>query len=51
MELAWMETRLVDDMLIERFWRSVKYEIIALHQGLSENFQFYNDKRLRVAFH
>ena len=46
--------RWVDNVFIERLWRSVKYEdiylkeylsMIALRQGLSEYFRFYNDER------
>jgi putative transposase len=46
--------RWVDNVLIERLWRSVKYEdvyikeyptVIALRSGLREYFQFYNNER------
>lgn len=46
--------RWVDNVFIERLWRSVKYEdvyikeyptVIALRSGLREYFQFYNDER------
>lgn len=46
--------RWVDNVFIERLWRSVKYEdvylkeystVLALRQGLSVYFQFYNDER------
>jgi putative transposase len=47
--------RALDNILIERLWRSVKYENIylnvyedgvSLYKGLSEYFNFYNKKRL-----
>jgi putative transposase len=46
--------RALDNVFIERLWRSVKYEDIylreyadgnALHEGLSAYFQFYNHER------
>lgn len=46
--------RWVDNVFIERLWRSVKYEdvylkeyltVTALRQGLHEYFRFYNDER------
>jgi len=46
--------RWVDNVLIERLWRSVKYEnvyikeypsVVALRRGLRDYFQFYNDER------
>jgi putative transposase len=46
--------RWVDNVLVERLWRSVKYEDIylrayespaALHRGLTQYFQFYNAQR------
>jgi len=46
--------RWVDNVFIERLWRSVKYEcvylkeyltVLALRHGLSEYFRFYNDER------
>ena len=50
--------RYLDNIFIERLWRSVKYECIylrefesvqELHQGLSEYFEFYNNERLHQA--
>jgi len=47
--------RALDDIFIERLWRSVKYENIylnvyengiELHKGLNEYFEFYNNVRL-----
>jgi putative transposase len=47
--------RAIDNVFIERLWRSVKYEYVYLHVcedgkqlwcGLSDYFQFYNHKRL-----
>jgi putative transposase len=46
--------RWVDNVFIERLWRSVKYEniylteyptVVALRHGLKEYFRFYNDER------
>lgn len=46
--------RWVDNVLIERLWRTVKYEdvyikdystVVALRSGLRDYFQFYNDER------
>jgi putative transposase len=46
--------RWVDNVFIERLWRSVKYEdvylkeyptVLALRHGLNEYFKFYNDER------
>lgn len=46
--------RALDNIFIERFWRTLKYEHLylraysdgqELHQGLSEYFQFYNQDR------
>jgi putative transposase len=46
--------RALDNVFVERLWRSVKYEEIylrdyddgrALHQGLSSYFTFYNGER------
>lgn len=46
--------RWVDNVFIERLWRSVKYEdvyikeyptVVSLRHGLHEYFQFYNDER------
>ena len=48
------ETRWLDNVMIERFWRTIKYEDIylrdyetvpALHQGLKTYFTFYNSER------
>jgi putative transposase len=47
--------RAIDNIFIERLWRSVKYENVylqsysdgvALHKGLSEYFKFYNEERI-----
>jgi putative transposase len=47
--------RAIDNIFIERLWRSVKYEHIylffhedgnALHAGLKKYFEFYNHVRL-----
>ena len=47
--------RAIDNIFIERFWRSIKYEDIylkayengvALYHGVSNYMQFYNTKRL-----
>ncbi len=47
--------RALDNIFIERFWRSVKYEWLYMHEfstvlelyaGLEEYFQFYNTERL-----
>jgi putative transposase len=47
--------RAIDNIFIERLWRTVKYEYIYLHvhengldlyQGLSEYFRFYNQERI-----
>ena len=47
--------RAIDNIFIERLWRSVKYEHIYLHahqdgvglyQGLKDYFEFYNEQRL-----
>jgi putative transposase len=46
--------RWVDNVFIERLWRSIKYEdvylkeypsVLALRHGLNEYFKFYNDER------
>ena len=46
--------RAIDNIFIERFWRSLKYECIywnsfetgiTLNKGLKEYFQFYNQER------
>src|SRR4029079_12708722 len=46
--------RALDNVFVERLWRSVKYEDISihgyeavpdLHQGLARYFAFYNDER------
>lgn len=51
--------RWMDNVFIERLWRSVKYEdvylkdyctVIALRQGLKEYFQFYNEERPHQSF-
>jgi putative transposase len=51
--------RWVDNVFIERLWRSVKYEAIylkdyctvaALRQGLDKYFEFYNDERPHQTF-
>ena len=51
--------RWVDNVFIERLWRSVKYEdvylkeystVVALKQGLVEYFRFYNDERPHQSF-
>jgi len=50
--------RLIDNVFIERLWRSVKYENIYLHacetgtqlrRGLTEYFDFYNARRTHQA--
>jgi putative transposase len=47
--------RCLDNIFVERFWRSLKYEdiylkgygsVLELTQGLSEYFQFYNTERM-----
>jgi len=47
--------RVYDNIFIERFWRTVKYEEVYLHEyrtvaeahaGLSAYFRFYNEERL-----
>ncbi len=47
--------RALDNIIIERFWRSVKYEYIYINEitngaelwtGLNEYFNFYNNERL-----
>ena len=49
----------MDNVLIERLWRSVKYEdvylkdyrtVIALRQGLAVYFHFYNNERPHQSF-
>jgi putative transposase len=51
--------RWMDNVVIERLWRSVKYEdvylkeycnVSALRQGLSEYFRFYNEERPHQSF-
>ncbi|WP_106139963.1 integrase core domain-containing protein [Spirosoma oryzae] len=39
--------RALDNIFIERFWRTIKYEPNGrrLHQGLEEYFRFYNQER------
>ena len=50
--------RWMDNVFVERLWRTVKYECIYLHDfatvraleaGLAEFFQFYNDERIHAA--
>jgi putative transposase len=50
--------RCLDNVFVERLWRTVKYEDIylrgyetvpALTQGLQKYFPFYNDERLHQA--
>jgi putative transposase len=50
--------RWIDNVFIERLWRSVKYENIYLHayetgaqlrRGLTEYFHFYNGRRIHEA--
>jgi putative transposase len=50
--------RCLDNVFVERLWRTVKYEDIylrgyegvpALHQGLGQYFPFYNEERLHQA--
>ena len=50
--------RALDNVFVERLWRSVKYECLYLHdyetvselrQGLTEYFRFYNHQRLHQA--
>jgi len=50
--------RAIDNIFIERLWRSLKYEYVYLHsqkdgkelyQGLSKYFEFYNNRRLHQA--
>ncbi len=52
--------RALDNIFIERFWRSVKYEwlymyefrtVLELYAGLEEYFQFYNTERLHQSLH
>ena len=51
--------RWMDNVLIERLWRSVKYEdiylkeyrtVLALRDGLKEYFKFYNNERPHQSF-
>lgn len=53
------KNRWMDNVFIERLWRSVKYEdvylkdyrtVVALRQGLGEYFQFYNHERPHQSF-
>ena len=46
--------RALDNVFVERLWRTVKYEniylrgydtVMELHQGLDQYFQFYNNER------
>lgn len=50
--------RCIDNIFIERLWKSVKYECVYLHafedgvqlyEGLKQYFQFYNDERIHQA--
>jgi putative transposase len=50
--------RALDNVFVERLWRSVKYEDVylkeyetvpAVLQGLATNFEFYNHERLHQA--
>jgi len=50
--------RWLDNVFVERLWRTVKYEYIYLHDhatpraleaGLAGYFPFYNDERLHAA--
>jgi putative transposase len=50
--------RAIDNIFVERLWRSVKYENVylqeykdgvALHEGLKQYFEFYNTKRIHQA--
>ena len=50
----WRKGRWVDNVFVERLWRSVKYEDVYLHAyetpaslraGLTGSFQFYNGRR------
>lgn len=50
--------RALDNVFVERLWRSVKYEclylndydsVVQLHQGLNEYFHFYNHQHLHQA--
>jgi len=50
--------RALDNVFVERLWRTVKYEEVYLRddntvreaqQGLSRYFRFYNDERLHQA--
>ncbi len=52
--------RALDNIFVERLWRTVKYEHIFLHEyengkelhaGLSEYFRFYNEERLHQSLH
>jgi len=52
--------RAIDNIFIERLWKSVKYECIYLHayedgvqlyEGLKEYFRFYNEERLHQSLH
>ncbi len=52
--------RAIDNIFVERLWRSVKYEYLYLHrpesckelyQGLKQYFQFYNQERLHQSLH
>ena len=50
--------RWMDNVFVERLWRTVKYECLYLHDfttvraletGLAKFFQFYNDERIHAA--
>ncbi len=52
--------RAIDNIFVERLWRSVKYAYLYLHQpaslkelyhGLKQYFQFYNQERLHQSLH
>jgi putative transposase len=52
--------RAIDNIFVERLWRSVKYEYLYLqrpescqdlYQGLRQYFQFYNQERLHHSLH
>ena len=50
--------RAIDNIYVERLWRSVKYEevylkdyeeVVDAHEGIGSYFQFYNEERLHQA--
>ncbi|MBK6527460.1 MAG: transposase [Crocinitomicaceae bacterium] len=52
--------RAIDNIFIERLWKSVKYECvylrafedgIKLYEGLSNYFNFYNNERMHQSLH